>query len=127
LNIVHVDDVAQGHILAMQKGRTGERYILGGENMSLLTILQTIDELIGKPANRFSLSYQVVLPVAWIMERIAAITGIEPRATVDSVRMAKKLMFFSSDKAVRELGYRYRPAREALADAITWFRLHGYC
>lgn len=127
LNIVHVDDVAHGHILAMQRGRIGERYILGGENLSLLTILQTIDELNGKPARRFRLPYQMVLPVAWVMERVAAITGIEPRATVDSVRMAKKLMFFSSDKAMRELGYRYRPAREALADAITWFRLHGYC
>ena len=127
LNIVHVDDVAQGHLLALQHGRIGERYILGGENMSLLTILQTIDELIGKSSGRIRLPYQLVLPVAWIMERIAAITGIEPRATVDSVRMAKKLMFFSSDKAVRDLGYRYRPARAALADAITWFRLHGYC
>ena len=127
LNIVHVDDVAHGHILAMQYGRIGERYILGGENMSLLAILQTIDELNGKPSYRIRLPHQVVLPAAWIMERIAGLTGIEPRATVDSVRMAKKLMFFSSDKAMRELGYQYRPAREALADAMTWFRLHGYC
>ena len=126
LNIVHVDDVAHGHILAMQKGRAGERYILGGEDMTLLTILQTIDELTGKPASRLRLPYQLVLPVAWIMERIAAITGIEPRATVDSVRMAKKLMFFSSDKAMRELGYHYRPARTALADAIEWFRSNKY-
>ena len=127
LNIVHVDDVAQGHILAMKHGRIGERYILGGENLSLLTILQIIDELTEKPVKRIRLPHQVVLPVAWMMERVAAITGSEPRATVDSVRMAKKLMFFSSDKAVQELGYRYRPAREALADAITWFQSNGYC
>jgi dihydroflavonol-4-reductase len=127
LNIVHVDDVATGHILAMEHGRPGERYILGGENMSLLAILKTIDDLTGKPATRIRLPHQIVLPVAWSMERIAAITGVAPRATVAGVRMARKQMFFSSDKAVRELGYQYRPARDALADAIEWFRLNKYC
>lgn len=127
LNIVHVDDVARGHLLAFEKGIIGQRYILGGENLTLLQILEIIDDITGVKRKRVCLPHQLILPVAWIMEIIAAITGIEPRATVDSVRMAKKHMFFSSDKAVRELGYHYRPAREALQDAIIWFQENGYC
>ncbi len=127
LNVAHVDDIAQGHLLAYAHGKAGERYILGGENMTLLQILQTIDEISGKPTKRMNLSANLMLPIAWMMEKSAMITDIEPRATMDSVRMAKKMMFFSSDKATRELGYRYRPAAEALRDAMSWFQDNGYC
>ena len=127
LNIAHVDDIAQGHLLAHAHGRAGERYILGGENMTLLKILQTIDEISGKQIKRMNLSANFMLPIAWMMEKSAMITDVEPRATVDSVRMAKKMMFFSSEKATRELGYHYRPAVEALRDAMSWFQDNGYC
>jgi len=127
LNVAHADDIAHGHLLAYAHGKPGERYILGGENMTLLQILQTIDEISGKQTKRFHLPLKLILPAAWLMEKMAMVTNIEPRATVDSVRMAKKNMFFSSDKAIRELGYQYRPATEALEDAMTWFQDNGYC
>lgn len=127
LNIAHVDDIAQGHLLAHQHGKTGERYILGGDNMTLLQILQTIDDITGLKRNRTNIPIPVMLPLAWIMEKIALITNTEPRATLDSIHMAKKLMYFSSAKAERELGYRHRPAVEALQDAVKWFRDNGYC
>jgi dihydroflavonol-4-reductase len=127
LNVAHADDIARGHLLAYANGKPGERYILGGENMTLLQILQTIDEISGKRIKRLHLPVKLVLPVAWLMEKMAMVTNVEPRATVDGVRMAKKKMFYSCDKAVRELGYRYRPAVEALEDAMTWFQDNGYC
>lgn len=127
LNIAHADDIAYGHLLAYAHGKPGERYILGGENMTLLQILQMIDEISGKRTKRFNLPVKLVLPAAWIMEKMAMVTNVEPRATVDTVCMAKKKMFYSSDKAVRELGYRYRPAAEALEDAMIWFQANGYC
>jgi dihydroflavonol-4-reductase len=127
LNIAHADDIAYGHLLAHAHGEPGERYILGGENMTLLQILQTIDEIRGKRTKRFNIPVKLVLPAAWLMEKMAMVTNIEPRATVDSVRMAKKKMFYSSEKAVRVLGYRYRPAAEALEDAMAWFQDNGYC
>ena len=127
LNIAHADDIAHGHLLAYAKGIPGERYILGGENMTLLQILQTIDEISGKRTKRFNLPVKVVLPAAWLMEKMAMVTRVEPRATMDSVRMAEKKMFYSSEKAVRELGYQYRPATEALEDAMNWFQTNGYC
>ncbi|MDE2365578.1 MAG: NAD-dependent epimerase/dehydratase family protein [Betaproteobacteria bacterium] len=127
LNVAHADDIAHGHLLAYARGKPGERYILGGENMTLLQILQTIDRIRGKRTARLNLPVKLVLPAAWLMEKMAMVTNVEPRATVDSVRMAKKKMFYSSDKAMRELGYRYRPATEALQDAMTWFQANGYC
>jgi dihydroflavonol-4-reductase len=127
LNIVHVDDVATGHVLACERGEIGERYILGGENMTLKAILEEISDNAGLKPPSIRLPHDLVLPVAWCMERWAAISGREPRATVDGVRMAKKKMYFSSEKARRQLGYRYRPARDGLADAIRWFRDNGYC
>lgn len=127
LNIVHVDDVATGHVLACERGEIGERYILGGENMTLKAILEEISDYAGLKPPSIRLPHDLVLPVAWCMERWAAISGREPRATVDGVRMAKKKMYFSSEKARRQLGYRYRPARDGLADAIRWFRDNGYC
>ncbi len=127
LNIAHVDDIAQGHLLAYMYGRPGERYILGGENMSLLQVLQTIDEISEKKIKRINIPAKLILPMAWIMEKVAAITKVEPRASVDSIRMAEKKMFFSSEKAISELGYQFRPAKSAIKDAITWFENNGYC
>lgn len=126
LNIAHVDDIAYGHLLAYQNGKAGERYILGGDDMTLLQILQAIDEIQGVKKNRISIPISVMLPMAWWMEKIASLTHSEPRATLDSIRMAKKLMFFSSKKAQHELGYQYRPAREAIRDAVNWFKENGY-
>ncbi|SDH32895.1 hopanoid-associated sugar epimerase [Nitrosomonas sp. Nm132] len=127
LNVAHVDDIAYGHLLAHQYGKSGERYILGGDNMTLLQILQTIDEITGKPTKRKNIPVKVMLPIAHTMEIVARITNTEPRATVDSIRMAKKKMFFTSAKAARELGYQSRPAIDAIKDAIDWFRRAGYC
>lgn len=119
LNVVHVDDVAKGHLLALQRGEVGERYILGGHDMSLQQIFDVISDITGRPAPKIKLPHNLVLPIAYLSEAWAWITrGSEPRATVDGVRMSKKLMYFSSDKARQALGYAPRPAREALADAM---------
>ncbi len=126
LNIVHVDDVAEGHILAFERGRTGERYILGGTDMALREILEAIAALSGGHPPRLRLPHGLVLSAAYLMEGWArAFGGAEPRATVDSVRMSKRRMFYSSGKAMRELGYAPRPAQEALRDAVAWFRGNG--
>jgi dihydroflavonol-4-reductase len=126
LNVVHVDDVAHGHWLAFRNGRVGERYVLGGANMSLRQILEVVDDVAGRRRSRVRLPHKLVLPLAYGAEAWARTFGGEPFATVDGVRMAEKLMFFASTKAEDELGYQHRPAREAIADAIAWFRLHGY-
>jgi len=126
LNIVHVDDVAIGHLLAFESGKPGERYILGGDNMSLLQILEVIAGVTGQDPPHLRLPHNLVLPIAWMMEQWARISGHEPRTTVDGIRMAKKKMFYSSDKAIREFGYRSRPAHEAIKDAIDWFRQNRY-
>lgn len=122
LNIVHVDDVAEGHWLAFERGATGERYVLGGQDMTLRQILETIADIVGRPPPRVRLPHALVLPIAYCSEAWARLTrGSEPRATVAGVRMARKLMFFSSDKARRQLGYEPRPAEAALRDAVEWF------
>ena len=126
LNIVHVDDVAAGHVLAFHYGRVGERYILGGENLPLRDILVEITALAGRSPPRLKLPHGVVLPIAYLAEGFARLSGRSTRVTVDSVRMARKRMYFSSEKAMRELGYSYRPARLAFADALEWFRAEGY-
>jgi dihydroflavonol-4-reductase len=127
LNVVHVDDVAIGHLLAYKKGRVGETYILGGENRTLQWILETIAELTGLPPPRIRLPHWFVTPIARVVEGVTRIRGSgEPMMTVDSVRMARKLMYFSIEKARRELGYSPRPAVEALRDGIEWFYKHGY-
>ncbi len=119
LNVVHVDDVAKGHLLALQRGKVGERYILGGHDMSLQQIFDVISDITGRPAAKIKLPHNLVLPIAYLSEAWAWITRVsEPRAAVDGVRMSKKLMYFSSDKARQALGYAPRPAREALADAV---------
>ena len=126
LNIVHVDDVAAGHLMAFHHGRIGERYILGGEDMTLQQILGVIAQLVGRPPPRVRLPYAAVLPAAYLAEAFAKLTGRSGRVTLEGVRMSRKRMFFSSAKATRELGYHWRPPTEAFADAVRWFRDHGY-
>jgi dihydroflavonol-4-reductase len=126
LNVVHVDDVARGHLLALRFGRRGERYILGGRDLSLREILQLVGEHTGRPAPNLRLPHWAVYPIAAVGEAVALVTKREPRATLDGVRMAKKHMYFSSAKAERELGYSARPPEHAIADAIDWFKSHGY-
>jgi len=125
LNIVHVDDVAAGHLLAYEHGRIGERYILGGEDMSLREILAEISRLAGRAPPRIRLPRAPLVPIAYAAELLARITGGSTRITVESLRMARKRMYFSSDKAVRELGYRWRPPSRAFEDAVRWFRVQG--
>ena len=126
LNIVHVDDVADGHLLAYERGAAGERYVLGGDNMTLAEILGEIARLRGRAAPRIKLPHGLILPFAYAAEAWARLSGREPFATVDGIRIAKKTMFFSSAKAQAQLGYSPRPAAEALADAVAWYREHGY-
>lgn len=125
LNIVHVDDVAAGHVLAFDRGRVGDRYILGGKDMTLRDILIEIARLTGRKPPRIRLPTGVVFPIAYVAEAVARVTGRPGRITVEGVRMARKRMFFSSDKAKRELGYQWRPPTQALQDAITWLREQG--
>ena len=126
LNIVHVDDVAEGHLAAAENGRIGERYILGGENMALAEILAEVAQAVGRRPPRLRVPHSVLFPVAIGAELAARATGRDPFVTLDGVRMSRKKMYFSSEKASRELGYRSRPAREAIADAVGWFRDNGY-
>ena len=126
LNLVHVDDVAAGHLLAYERGAVGERYILGGDNMTLREILRDIAAITGRRPPRVRLPHGLVVPIAYVAEAWARLGGGEPFVTVDGVRMARKLMFFSSQKARDALGFRPRPAAEALRDAVEWYRLNGY-
>jgi dihydroflavonol-4-reductase len=126
LNLVHVDDVAEGHLLALQRGRVGERYILGGQDVSLREMLAALAELTGRRAPRLSLPIRPLYPLASAAEMIGRVTGKEPFLTRDALTMAGHHMYYSSDKARRELGYTARPFREALADALRWFRAEGY-
>jgi dihydroflavonol-4-reductase len=125
LNIAHVDDVAAGHLAALERGRIGERYILGGDNMTLAALLGTIACLMGHSPPRLRLPRGPIYPIAFLAEMAARITKREPFVTRDGLRMAKQRMFFTSAKAERELGYRARPAEEGFRDAIDWFRQAG--
>ncbi|HEX3914359.1 MAG TPA: hopanoid-associated sugar epimerase [Steroidobacteraceae bacterium] len=126
LNIVHVDDVAQGHLLAYERGKAGERYILGGQDLTLQQILGIIADLVGRAPPRIRLPYGVILPIACVAEGFARVSGRRSgRITLEGVRMSRKRMFFSSAKAARELGYVWRPPAQAFADAIRWFRASG--
>jgi len=126
LNIVHVDDVAEGHLAAAENGRIGERYILGGENLALAEILAGVAQAVGRRPPWLRVPHGVLFPVAIGAELVARITGRDPFVTLDGVRMSRKKMYFSSEKASRELGYAPRPAREAIADAVSWFGANGY-
>ncbi len=126
LNVVDVEDVARGHLLACEYGRSGERYILGGENLTLKEILDTLADLSGRPAPTMQVPFGVAMAFARIGAVWAAITGRPPRAPIDAVRMARTKMFVSSAKAERELGYQPSQARDALAHAVAWYRENGY-
>ena len=126
LNFAHVDDIAEGHLLAFERGRIGERYILGGENVLLRDLLAGIAGLSGRRAPRIRLPRMPLYPLAYGAEAVARLTGKEPLLTLDGLRMSRYRMFFTSAKAERELGYRSRPYQEGVADALAWFRKMGY-
>jgi dihydroflavonol-4-reductase len=126
LNIVHVDDVAYGHLAALRRGRIGERYILGGQNVLFSQMLAEIAALVGRNRPKYRIPWYVAAPAAAAGEIEAFLTGNEPLATWAGVRLARHKMFFTSAKAENELGYRARPHLEAFNDAITWFASHGY-
>ncbi len=125
LNLVHVDDVATGHLLALETGRRGESYILGGEDLMLRDLLALVAAHSGRKAPRLRLPVAPLMPLAWVMERIAERTGKTPLMTPDILHMAQKKMFFSWQKAKTELGYAPRPAARAVEDALIWFRKEG--
>jgi dihydroflavonol-4-reductase len=127
LNLVHVDDVAMGHLLAFEHGHVGERYILGACNMTLKEILCAIAAITDRRPPKICLPHPLVLPVACISEAWARLVSRrEPRVTLNGVRLARKRMFFSIEKAKRFLGFNPRPVEEALRDAVDWFRKNGY-
>ena len=126
LNVAHVEDIAVGHLLAARAGTIGRRYILGGENLGLRDILVEIARITGRRPPLMQLPNGAVMPFAAGAEALARMTKREPFATVDALKMAKKKMFFSSQRAIDELGYAPRPAVHALADAIAWFKANGY-
>jgi dihydroflavonol-4-reductase len=125
LNLAHVDDIAAGHIAALERGRIGERYILGGENVLLADMLADIARLVGRRPPRVKLPRTMLYPIAYGAEMLASLRGVEPFITLDGLRMARHHMFFDDSKARRKLGYVSRPYREGLADAIEWFRARG--
>ena len=126
LNLVHVRDVARGHILAAERGRVGEKYILGNQNLSLKVIFQTLAGLTGRPAPRLRVPYGVAFAAAFCAEGWARLSRRPPRVALTGVRMAKKRMYFSPEKAIRELKLPQTPVEDALRDAVAWFRRHGY-
>ena len=126
LNLVHVDDVAAGHLAALLRGKIGERYILGGQNVFFSEILANIARIVGRRPPRLRIPHAMVVPVAYAAEALARLTGKEPFATLDGVRMAKHRMFFTARKAERELGFYARPYIEGLEQAVQWFRDNGY-
>ncbi len=126
LNLVHVDDVAAGHVAALERGTVGERYILGGENVVLADMLREIARLVGRKPPRFKLPRAPLYPLAAAAQMLAAVTGREPLLTLDGLRMSRQRMFFSSAKAERALGFRARPYTDGLRDALAWFRDEGY-
>ena len=125
LNLVHVDDVAAGHLAALERGVVGERYILGGQNVTLAALLADIAHAVGRSPPTVRLPRRLLFPLAWVAEAMAARTGREPLLTVDGLRLARTRMFFTTAKAQQQLAYRARPYAEALDDAIRWYRANG--
>lgn len=126
LNLVHVDDVAAGHLAALKHGKLGEHYILGGQNAGFASLLAEIAQMSGHRPPYLRLSHNLLYPFALLAEAKARLTHREPFLTRDGLRMSKQRMFFSSAKAQRDLGYCARPYQEGLADALAWFGHHGY-
>lgn len=126
LNIAHVQDIARGHLLALEKGTIGQRYILGGDNIHLKELFAMTAKVAGMPGPMFKIPTAALYPIAVISEFLARLNLIkEPAATLDSIRMASKIMFYSSKKAETELGYTHRPAINAIEDSIKWFKENG--
>lgn len=126
LNLIDVEDCARGHILAARRGRIGEKYILGNRNLTLREIFTLLEEISGLPAPKVRLPYTPILLAALVNEGLSRITGREPMIPLAGVRMAGKLMYFNSSKAVRELGLPQNPVEDALRKAVEWFRAKGY-
>jgi dihydroflavonol-4-reductase len=126
LNLAHVDDVAEGHFLALERGKTGERYILGGQDVSLQQMLADIAGMTGRRAPSVKLPRWPLYPLAHAAEAVARVTGREPFITIDGLNMSRYRMYFSSAKAERELGYQARPYQQALQEALDWFREANY-
>jgi dihydroflavonol-4-reductase len=126
LNLAHVEDVAEGHLLALKKGGIGENYILGGHNVMLKDMLAEIARLVGRKPPRVNLPRAPLYPLAYASQGMARVTGKEPMLTIDALNMSKRKMFFSSAKARRQLGYSVRPWRLGIADAVNWFKVAGY-
>jgi dihydroflavonol-4-reductase len=127
LNLVDVTECARGHVAALEKGRSGERYILGGENLTLKQILDKLAAITGLPSPKIRVPYLVALATGVVDEVVTGrILGREPRATIDAVRMGRKKMFVSSTKAERELGWKIVPVDDALRRAVEWFQSNGY-
>jgi len=127
LNIVDVDVVAQGHLLAAERGRIGERYILGGENLTLKQLLDLLDAIDSHPRTRLHIPHAVAQAWSYVERAVARINPRHiPAATPEKVRLARRYEFFDSGKAVRELGLPQTPAREALSKAVAWYRANGY-
>jgi dihydroflavonol-4-reductase len=126
LNLIHVADVARGHLLAARRGRVGEKYILGCENYSLAEIFRMLERITGIRAPRFRVPHSLIFLVALANEGLARATGRPPRVPLTGVRMARKRMYFSAEKAARELGLPQMPVERALRDAVDWFVTHGY-
>lgn len=127
LNVVDAGDVAEGHWLAFERGKDGERYILGGENLTLEQILRELGEMTGRKAPGVRLPWIAALLAGVFSTGLAELTGKPPRVPLDAVRMARKKMWVTHEKAGRELGYRPAPARTGLLNAVRWFEAHGYC
>ncbi len=126
LNFVDVDDVVRGQLLAYERGRSGERYILGGENRSLRTFLATAADIAGVRAPRIAIPHWIPLGVAWLDETVLPRFGLTPTIPIDGVKMSRESMYYKSDKAARELGYTSTPIATAIASAISWFKENGY-
>jgi len=126
LNLIDVEDCAKGHVLAARHGRIGEKYILGNQNLTLRDIFSLLEEISGLPAPRVKLPYTPILLAAYANEAISRVTGREPLIPLAGVRMAGKLMYFDSSKAIRELGLPQQPVKNALTKAVEWFRAEGY-
>ena len=126
LNLVDVADVAQGHLLAAERGVVGEKYILGHRNLTLKEIFDLLGRLTGLPSPRLRLPHAIPLAAAAVDTALARLTGRTPRVSLESVRMSRKRMFFDGSRAVRELGLPQSPVEAALTRAVDWFREHGY-
>jgi nucleoside-diphosphate-sugar epimerase len=125
LNLVHVDDVAEGHVAAYARGEAGRRYILGGQDVPLQAMLGEIARQTGRKAPTIALPRAPLVPLAWGAELVGRLTGREPFLTRDALRMSRYRMYFSSRRAEAELGYHARPWQQAVADALAWFRAEG--